>query len=240
MMLQFIFSFLDHGRCSSLFEGQATSKLLSSTPNSNEAAKNAVKKILNGPQFHPPQPPRPFAGILNFFSRYIHKYLSPIIHWISNSIYGPLNRSLNGYMYPSILVVVAFFVIIIAAIIIHRRPSTGKKLFKASDAELPDVDPETLDALAEKAHFNQDYKLSIRLRFKAGLTRLEKQGLIINQQSQTLLQLSGEIPSNTFSALANDLTLIVYGNEPATESLSNFSKLNWPNVLVEVNARKAS
>lgn len=240
MTLRFIFGFSCHGTYSSIFEGQTTSKLLSSTPNSNEAAKNAVKKILNGPQFHPPQPPRPFAGILNFFSRYIHKYLGPIINWIKNSIYGPLDRSLNGYMYPAILVVVAFFVIIIAAIIIHRRPSTGKKLFKESEIELPNVDPETLDALAEKAHLDQDYKLSIRLRFKAGLTRLEKRGLIINQQSQTLLQLSEEIPSNTFRTLANDLTLIVYGNECATESLSNFSKLNWPSVLAEVDARKAS
>jgi hypothetical protein len=101
-----------------------------------------------------------------------------------------------------------------------------------------DEDPDALEAGAEQAERSGDYELAVRLRFRAGLARLERGGLIKARRTHTSAQLAGILRSPTFDALAGQLDGIVYAGHPATADHVGAARSGWPRIPVE--ARQAA
>ena len=63
--------------------------------------------------------------------------------------------------------------------------------------------------------------------------RLQRTGVIVNQQSQTDRQLSVMLHSPTFDGLADRHERIVYAGDSATATDAATARTDWPRVLVE-------
>ena len=74
---------------------------------------------------------------------------------------------------------------------------------------------------------------AVRLRFRAGVIRLERLGAVNRGPTRTARELSASLNSATFDALAADLESIVYGGAPATEQQAAEAMSGWRQVTVE-------
>jgi hypothetical protein len=101
-----------------------------------------------------------------------------------------------------------------------------------------DEDPDALEVAAEQAERSGDFELAVRLRFRAGLARLERGGLITARRTHTSAQLAGMLRSPTFEALAGQLEGIVYAGHTATADHVGAARSGWPRIPVE--ARQAA
>jgi hypothetical protein len=108
----------------------------------------------------------------------------------------------------------------------------------ARAAEMHDEDPGELERAADQAENGGDYELAVRLRFRAGLARLERSGFITGRRTHTSAQLAQLLRSPTFDSLAGQLDRIVYAGLPATAGHVGAARSGWPRIPVE--ARQAA
>ncbi len=79
--------------------------------------------------------------------------------------------------------------------------------------------------------------MAVRLRFRAGLARLELAGLINDRAVRTSREIAETVHSPRFDALAASHEAIVYGDRPATTADAGEAREGWP--VVPEEARRA-
>jgi hypothetical protein len=104
------------------------------------------------------------------------------------------------------------------------------------DAESPD----DIDLRAAAAEDAGDHETAVRLRFRAGLLRLQDRGILVGSDVQTDRQLSARLRSDTFNALAGRHEVIVFARDPATPADSASARTQWPRVFDEVRPEQRS
>jgi hypothetical protein len=111
----------------------------------------------------------------------------------------------------------------------HRRSavlrSTAPALARRGE------DPDKLERQAAAAERAGDLSLAVRLRFVAGLLRLDRAGVISYRPSLTTGQLVGRVPSADFGDLARAFDEIAYGGRPAAGADVDSARAGWPRVL---------
>jgi len=117
--------------------------------------------------------------------------------------------------------------------LVRRRTRVSAKEVTTASIGGPLEDPDDLDSGASAAEGSGDHETAVRLRFRAGLLRLARRGIITDYNAQTGRQLSQRLHSPTFDALARRHEVIVYGRDPATSSDAATARNHWPRVLVE-------
>jgi hypothetical protein len=191
-----------------------------------DAARRSAQEVLDGRAFHPPSVPRPLEGVLRRLGSWLEPLGRPLgaaYRWITEE--------------PARFLPLAAAVVLEAgwvAVLLGRRRAplghepAGRRLRR------PDDDPALLERQAEEAEAAGDLDLAVRLRFRAGLVRLDRAGVLRFHPSLTTGAVTRAVPSQTLSRLAADFDEIAYGGRRAEPDDLASSRAGWPRVLTEV------
>jgi hypothetical protein len=95
------------------------------------------------------------------------------------------------------------------------------------------ADPTALERQAAEAEATGDFERAVRLRFGAGLIRLERTGLVEGAASRTSGELRRTLASQSFASLAADHDEVAYGGRRADARDAERSRAAWARVAVE-------
>ena len=202
-------------------------------PDSGTARREAAH-ILSGPEFHahPGRTFNPLGGVFRFIGRITSDVFSPVLRVLEIPF-----RALARYIGTTgalvlALAVLAVIVALVTTLIARRRSRIGDE--RAADSLARTAgNPEDLDRRAAEAERSGDLDRAVRLRFEAGLARLERRGLVSERATRTSGDLSASLGSPSFDRLASDLEAIVYAERPAVPDQVEASRALWPHVPEE-------
>ena len=203
------------------------------------SARHQARQILSGSQYQtrPERSFRPFAGVLGAIGRFFHRVFDPLWRFLVDHLFHPVSGPLSdvfGNWWPLLVLFVALVAgVLVGRIVIKRRSLPGRKVL-GEIAETEVEDPDGLEVMARQAELDGDMQAAVRLRFRAGVIRLERMGAITRAPTLTDRELSRSLRSGTFDALASDLESIVYGGAMATEQQAADALSGWSKVNLEV------
>jgi len=191
-----------------------------------DAARRVAEDILADPRYHPRRAPRPFAG---FFRRLGELIVDPIVRFFRSI--GDALPDVGSGAWLALAVAV-----IVAAVVITLRLSAGRgrSRFAREGGGTPDEDSldfEELERWADEAERTGDLDTALRLRFRAGLVRLDDVGVVRLRPGLTNTAVSRALRSGDFDGLANDFDEVAYGGRPATSADVTTARSTWPNVV---------
>ena len=94
-----------------------------------------------------------------------------------------------------------------------------------------DEDPRALDRRAEAAEEAGDLEAALRLRFRAGLLRLDERGAIDFRASLSTSEVRHTLDSDAFDALAATFDDVVYGGRTASPDDLAEARETWPRIV---------
>lgn len=187
-------------------------------------ARREAAHILSERRFHRHDVPRPFRGLLDALSRLVE----PIVRALGN-VFG---QPLIGWPLAALVVLAA---LLLVARTVHRRSWEG--LRGAAERTPRPVDPARLEREADEAERRGDLERAIRLRFRAGLLRLDRAKAIELEASTTSGEVSRRLRSREFDDVAGSFDAVVYGRRPPRGQDVELSRAGWTRVLTAVGAR---
>ena len=194
-----------------------------------DAARRDARSILGERRFRPARVPRPFAGVLRWLGGLLEpvgRALDPVWRFF---------QTLPGLVGLSLLLVGGAAAV--AWLVGSRRGAGVARSARVSRAhEVPD-DPVGLERAADDAERAGDFAAAVRLRFRAGLVRLDAAGAIKLGPSSTSGQVARRLRLGDFDDLARDFALVAYGDRPAGTAVVRAARERWPRVLDEVRSR---
>ena len=184
-----------------------------------DAARELARRILAERRFQPRRSPQPLRRPITWVGQKI------------NDITDPLVRPLRQHSWLLVLIAVAglaLFVVFTLRVGRGRiQAAVDRRLLHGDTA----VDPDELDAAADRAAASGDHELALRLRFKAGLVRLERAGRIGPSSGRTNGDVRRQLESESFTALADRFDEVVYGGDDATAGDDRDARDGWRHVL---------
>lgn len=193
-------------------------------PSSAEARAHA-REILKERRFRGSRVPRPFAGVL----RWLGDRLQPVSDFLDDlAVHVPGGR-------PVVFLILSALVLLAAAGLargsIRRRAAAT---VRAARARAPTRDdPAALERDADRAAANGEWETAVRLRFRAGLLRLDARELIEYRPSLTTGEVAAAVGSPTFERVGADFDEIAYGGRAAGQDDEAASREGWQRVLSE-------
>lgn len=182
--------------------------------------------VLDGRRFKPSRAPRPLAGVL----RTLGRWLQPLADRLG-TLWEPVSRSLGAQL--ALVGVVFLGAAIISLRLIGRRGPHSLPRLRRGGAEGTGLDPDDLERAAAAAEAAGDLDRAVRLRFVAGVLRLDRAGVISYRSSLTTGQLRARLRSPSFAELAAAFDEIAYGGRPAAPDDVAASRAGWSRVLAE-------
>ena len=141
----------------------------------------------------------------------------------------PLPRSRLARAALAVLVLVA--AALLARGSIGRRAAAAARTARAGSSSRED--PAALEREAERAAGAGEWERAVRLRFRAGLLRLDARELLDYRPSLTTGEVAQAIFSPAFDQVGADFDEIAYGGRPAGEADDAASREGWERVLSE-------
>lgn len=130
--------------------------------------------------------------------------------------------------------------VVIAALVFAARLGKRRTVLaaavRARPAE-PEADPAELERAADSAEAAGEFATAVRLRFRAGLLRLARAGVVEPGQSPTSGQLRRVVAAPEFDDLVSAFDRIVYGRRPASAGDATAARESWKRVLSASRAR---
>lgn len=189
-------------------------------------ARAEARKVLDGRRFKPAHVPRPFAGILRTLGRWLEPVGGPL-----GRLWRQVFDSVPGKL-AAAGVVFAVAALVSLRLIGRRSPGNVSRSRRVGGAGAG-LDPDELERQAAAAERAGDLDHAVRLRFVAGVLRLDRAGVITYRASLTTGQLRARLGSPSFAELAAAFDEIAYGGRPAGESDVRAAAEGWPRVLAE-------
>ena len=190
------------------------------------SARRDAGTVLQGRRFQPSKVPRPFAGILRTLGRWLKPVGDPL-----GRLWGRVADNVGAQ-----LALVAVVFLVAAAIslrLVGRRSPRALDRSRPLGVDTEGLDPETVEREAASAEQAGDLDRAVRLRFVAGVLRLDRAGAISYRSSMTTGQLASMLRSAPFAELAAAFDEIAYGGRAAEESDVRLARATWPRVLAE-------
>jgi hypothetical protein len=189
-------------------------------------ARQLARSVLAERRFEPTPAPRPLRGLLRVIAEPIDAAL------------GFLDDALGAVGGAWLALAAVLLVAGVCAIVLSvRRPTrAGIERRTGSRAAQPD-DPLELERRAERAERDGDLEAAIRLRFRAGLGRLERTGAIPARPSMVSSEVSRRLGSPAFDRLAAAFDEIAYGARRAGRADLQAAREGWAEVLQEAGSR---
>ena len=196
-------------------------------------ARRDAQTILDGDAYQSKTGARPLRGVL----RWIGDRLDPIGRGAArawNATLGKLPAELTW------LIVIA---LIVAAIYLLARTAQSRSAARATNqipASVGDHGPALtaadLDQAAIAAEQRGDLALAIRLRFRAGLLRLDHDAhAITSRPGLTTREVRSILHIDDFDALANTFEDVTYGDKVPSNDDATAARDRWPNVIREAS-----
>ena len=136
--------------------------------------------------------------------------------------------------------VLALAVVVLAVVVTLRllrdrnRERPGRRGVTGPD---DGTDPGELEALADEAERQGRLAEALRLRFRAGLIRLDRKGALELRPGLTNRAVRRTLRSARFDDLAVDFDEVIYGGRTATADDVGQARAEWPRVLEEARPR---
>jgi hypothetical protein len=184
-------------------------------------ARDDARRILERDEYQPKNVPRPFRGILNWLA----DRLEPVVDAVER---------LLGHGWVAFLVIGALVVlaVVVAMLAIRRRNAAVIGADRGS-RQAARLDPDDLEREAIEAEQRGDLERALRLRFRAGLLRLDQVGAIRFHDGVTSRQVAADLRSPQFDALRTTFDEVVYGRRPASTPDLDEARARWPELLDE-------
>lgn len=187
-------------------------------------AGDDARRILEGRRYNPAQPPRPLRGVL----RRLGDWLRPV---------GDLVGRVRIPDWAQVVLAVA---VLAGAVAVAARLASRRKAVAVATGTLPEHrrkrrdDPGAIEREADDAERGGDFDLALRLRFRAGLLRLDAAGAVELRPSLTTGELRRRVPSDSLRELTSTFEAVAYAGEPADADDVAAARRDWPRVLQEV------
>jgi hypothetical protein len=196
------------------------------TAAAGDEARREAQEVLNGRRFKPARVPRPFAGILRTLGRWLEPVGEPL---------GRVWRRVVDTVPGRLFLIGAVFLVaaLLSVRLVGRRSPGNVHRSRPFGVGGDGLDPDELERQAAAAERAGDLDHAVRLRFVAGVLRLDRAGVIAYRSSLTTGQLRSRLQSPAFSELAGAFDEIAYGGRPADESDLRAAADGWPRVLAE-------
>jgi hypothetical protein len=186
-----------------------------------DQARDQARDILDGRRYKPAKVPRPFEGVLEWLG----DRLRPI-----GDFFSRLAESLPGKIVLGALLAGA--VVLITWLVARRRAAVSRDgAGRRRHAVAERVDPGRLERDADAAERQGDLDLALRLRFRAGLLRLDRTGAIRFRPSMTSGQVARQLRLHDFDALAIRFDAVAYGGRHASATDVGSARATWPRVV---------
>jgi hypothetical protein len=203
-------------------------------------ARRDVDAILHGARFHPKGPPRPLDSVLNW----LDDHLQPVWHALG-TVFGPIGRfftrlwddTLGALPWPVAVVAVLALVgglVFLLARALEQRAAPRAARASAGAARVAEQSARDLEARADEAARVGDLDRAVRLRFRAGLLRLEHDAhAIINRPGLTTREVRERLHSPRFDGLADTFEAVAYGDVDAHTGDVDTARRDWPVIVGE-------
>jgi hypothetical protein len=189
-------------------------------------ARADARRILENRRFEPAEPPRPLRGML----RWLGDRLRPIGRPLGNLYDAVAEQKLLQSLLGLAVVVAAAAV---AVRTVRRRNASAVLHDGDRRRRGRGEDPAALERQADDAERAGDLGLAVRLRFRAGLLRLDRGGVVQARPSLTSGELLRRVPSATLRELTHTFEAVAYGGRPASPVDADAARRGWPRVLDE-------
>jgi hypothetical protein len=187
-------------------------------------ARTAARSILAQRRFSPPRLPVPFRGLIERIAGWV----API---------GDLIPALDGLVpggrpvaWALLALIVATGAALLARHALRRRATAaahGPPAATAVAAEGPDE----LERRALAAAARGEHELALRLRFRAGLCRLDRRGVIELRPSLSTAAVARTLRSPDFDRIAARFDEVAYGGRDAAAADVEAARTGWAAVL---------
>jgi Domain of unknown function (DUF4129) len=194
------------------------------------AARGEAEEILSERRFRGTETPRPLRGLLDWLADRLRVF-GGAFDWLAERLPG--GDSTAAVLLATLVLLVAAFA---AARIAARRSRRILEERHRADVRRR-VDPSDLERAAEEAERNGELEEALRLRFRAGLLRLERANVIAFHESMTSGEVARKLRSQEFDRIANTFDEVVYGRRPPESLDLRGARDGWPRVLQEAGAR---
>ena len=190
-----------------------------------DAARRVAEDILADSRYHPRRGPRPLAG---FFERLGELIVDPIIRFFRS-----IGDALPSVGSPPWIALAAVVVIVALVVAVRLSSGRGRQRFARGliGEEEHGLGPDELERRADDAERRGDLDAALRLRFLAGLARLDDAGVVRLRPGLTNAAVSRTLRSRDFDGLANDFDEVAYGGRPATSDDVTTARSTWPTVV---------
>jgi hypothetical protein len=185
-----------------------------------DQARDQARDILDGRRYKPADVPRPFQGALEWLG----DRLRPIGDFLSR-----VTESLPGRIVFGALLAGA--VVLITWLVVRRASGTGVVRAGAQRGGRDRPDPGRLEREADAAERRGDLDRALRLRFRAGLLRLDDRGAIRFRPSITSGQVARQLRLRDFDAIAITFDAVAYGGRRASARDIDSARVTWPRVV---------
>lgn len=192
-------------------------------PSPADAARAEARRILAERRFHPSRTPRPLRGALRRLGGWIRPVADPVRRlW---------EEVAGSVLWRAVLVTAVIGVAALSSIRLVRRRNAAGVAQGTRERRHRQDDPDELERRADRAEREGHLDLAFRLRFRAGLLRLDGAGIVPWRPSLTTGQLIEEVRSPALAELANAFDEITYGGRPAAPADLEAARTGWPHVL---------
>jgi len=200
-------------------------------PRDAPAAREHAQDILGGRDYREPDVPRPFEGILETLGDWLSP-LEGVVSWL-----GDRWPNAGSPAWWVLAVTVFLAAIVITNLLIVRRSRRSVARVATQHNVTKGDDPSELERNAAAAEARGDLEAAIRLRFLAGLLRLDRSRVIDFHPWITSGQVARTLHSDAFDGIAATFDRVVYGRRRAEPDDAAASRSGWARVLQDANAR---
>ena len=186
-----------------------------------------AERILEERRFHPGSVPRPFRGLFRALGRWLRPVSEPL---------GRAWSYVFGHAWSAGLIgaAVVILAVLVSVRVIRRRSAAGVLRSQRDRWRGRADDPDDLERRAADAERAGDLALAVRLRFRAGLLRLDRAGVVVDRPALTTGALTRQLPSTELRDLAVAFEEVAYGGRPASPDDVAAARAGWSRVLEEV------
>ena len=201
------------------------------------AARDAARQILRQSEFRPERTPKPLAGPV----QWIGDRLNGVADWLGTAIqdvFSWIFHLLPGVWGLILGVVICVALAAVVAWLIGRNRIRAARVDREglpSSARLED--PRALERAADAATRDGQYALAVRLRYRAGLIRLDRADIIDLRPWNTSAHLTRRLDSRRFDRLTDTFDAVTYGAQPATNADAAIARTEWPELVTEMKSR---
>lgn len=185
----------------------------------------------------PSHTPRPLAGLFHALGRALNAALGRPARWLYRHLLVHIGHgfqsAFGGWWILVVGILAVGLGVAVGVLVVKRRTKVSIDRSRSLALGLSTEDPDEIEQRAADAEQAAHHEEAVRLRFRAGLVRLQRMGIVVNQQSQTDRQLSVMLHSPAFDGLAGRHERIVYAGDSATAADAATARTDWPRVLVE-------